>query len=298
MGIKTHHEKSFILGDVQLYTVFSVAVIDRITSSSLHTHSQYELFAFSDGAGYLDLGYKQIPFKKGSIVLVAPNTEHSIVCSKDSPPMAMTVFFNFKKAVESKRHSTERLFCLFNALIPKEGNSIVLNDKFFFDFITSLTSQPKTVPDLDSMLISNMIEGLFLHIIRKLAHDTSAKNNTPINLYTSSVTNDVMLAKCIENHISSMSCTLASLAARLNMCQRNTQKILRKIYGKSFSEMQAEKRLGVAIQLMKSTELTLSDIAKQVCYNQYPSFRKAFITKFGMSPSEYRATLKKDGEAV
>ena len=153
MSSQSHNEKDFTLGDVQFYTVFAATVVEPIKPSPLHTHSQYELFMFADSQGYIDFGNKRTPFKRGSVILIAPNTEHSVVCTPNTCPTAMSISFNFKKAGENKRHGNEQVYYLFDALIPKEGGSISLRDKFFADFIRSFISQSEPNPDLEYMCL-------------------------------------------------------------------------------------------------------------------------------------------------
>jgi AraC-like DNA-binding protein len=78
------------------------------------------------------------------------------------------------------------------------------------------------------------------------------------------------------------------------MSPRNTQKILKKLYGVTFSEKIAEIKLNIATQKMIDTDLPLSEISKIAGYNQYPTFRRAFIKEYGVSPSEYREKERKE----
>ena len=115
----------------------------------------------------------------------------------------------------------------------------------------------------------------------------------PIYSYMSTaITNEVILSKTVENYLKEPGCNLSGLSEKLNMCPRNTQKTVKRIFGKNFSEKLREIRLNNALLYLCDDTLTLAEIARLTNYNQYASFRKAFIVEYGISPSEYREKIK------
>ncbi len=287
----THNEKTFISSDVKLFTVYSKIADSVLPASPLHAHSQYELFVFASGSGYVQGRESRMRFSKNTAILISPHTEHSIVAA-DSPVACISITFNYKKVGDGSKRGGDRLSEYFERLMPKERSIILLKDKYFGKFERSFASKSEADPKLASLLIANMLEGLFLHIIRLLNNAKKKGEDVSIFSYKShAISNDVILERNIEYYMNSPSCTLSGLAKYLNMCPRNTQKVLQKIFGRTFSEMSADRRLTRAVHLMETTELQLLEIAKNVGYNQYASFRKAFIARYGKSPSAYREAL-------
>ena len=109
--------------------------------------------------------------------------------------------------------------------------------------------------------------------------------------YTSrGLSNDLVVAIVIENYMYTPGCTLLGLSEKIKMSSRNIQRIIMNTYGKSFSERLAEIRISRAISFMSDEKLSLTEISLRANYNRYDSFRKAFITRMGVSPAEYRAS--------
>ena len=292
MAAGTHSQATFIFGDAKLSVVYAANNKRQQIKSERHKHSQYEIYIFDVGSGYLAGAGKRIKFARNTLVIIPPNTHHEVFSEDNDPPIAMTVTFSYKKAPTSSPRTDAKLFSYLERLLPKEGEIAVLRDKYFGEFIKRFLNESEPDPTLASVLIINLLEGLILNVIRLLSGRRSDKI-VPLSSYkTTSIANDAVLARNLEDYMIIPGCTLTTLAQKLNMCPRNTEKVLKKIYGMTFSEKIAEIRLTKAIKKMETTDLSLTEIAREVGYNQYPSFRHAFIKAYGMRPSEYREKLR------
>ena len=65
---------------------------------------------------------------------------------------------------------------------------------------------------------------------------------------------------------------------------------IKKQTGKTYTELVQEKRLAQACFLLKNTDITISDIAIQVGYDNISYFHRIFKNRFNMSPKSYRST--------
>ena len=291
MGIGYHSEKSFIWDDVQLSTTFSFNQASSSNAIPLHSHSShYEMFIIDSGTMLCYDENATLKFTKNTAIIIPPNVNHKLFpADMAQPPKIMYVAFSFKSTPKHNSAQDGKLFNYFNSLIGTKDQIVVLKDKFFSDFCHRFLSESESDPTLASFLITNLIEELFLRILRLLKVSHKTDSEAPIYSYkTSAITNDLIIAKNIEDYMNMPGCTLTVLAKKLNMCPRNTQKIIKRIFGQSFSEKMASARLKQAVYLIENTDLSFTEIAKRIHYNQYASFRKAFIAHYGMSPSEYR----------
>ena len=291
MPIGKHNQASFIFGDTKFSVIYSVSDKRRVIHSERHTHSQFEVHMFDVGGGYMSACGKRIKFAKNTVVLTPPNTEHEVFSDDNDLPLVMGLTFSYKKA-PSGASTNAKLYSYFSRLLPKEGEIAVLKDKFFGELMRKFREESESDPTLASVLIINMLESFFLQILRLLSDNKGER--VPISSYkTTSITNDAVLIRNFEDYLSVPGCTLTYLSSKLNMCPRNTQKIFKRIFGMTFQEKMAEIRLSRAIKKIESTDMPLTDIAKEVGYNQYPTFRHAFIKKFGITPSEYSEKVRK-----
>ena len=65
---------------------------------------------------------------------------------------------------------------------------------------------------------------------------------------------------------------------------------IKKQTGKTYTELVQEKRLAQACFLLKNTDITISDIAIQVGYDNISYFHRIFKKRFNMSPKAYKST--------
>ena len=72
------------------------------------------------------------------------------------------------------------------------------------------------------------------------------------------------------------SVSLADLAAELHYSEKQTARLVQKHTGRTFKQAVVDYRVSVARQLERTTDLPLSEIAKQVGYNSYNGFWRSY----------------------
>lgn len=82
--------------------------------------------------------------------------------------------------------------------------------------------------------------------------------------------------------------TLDALAGRLGFSVRQTQRWIRKIYGKSFQEKKLEARMSAAAMMLVNGEEKITGISERLGYSSIEHFSSAFSRYFGISPRSYR----------
>jgi len=285
------NEKSFVWHDMKISTVFGY-IYPEAQTGTLHTHSQFEMFVFKAANGYLKTDNDKIKLSRNNLIIVPPNTNHAFVFEDSTQVKGMSIRFYYKKIKDRRQYHNGQIFAFFDNLMPQENSVVILKDKYFGQFYNDFLEEKEANPLLASSLITHMLEGLFLHILRCITNPR--KSNEPVSIYsykTAALNNDSIIATNIEEFMGGADCTLEALANYLKMSPRNVQRILKKTYNKSFTEKLAEIRLTSAIDLMTNSSLSLREIAERSNYNKYDSFRKAFAQKYGISPAKYREKL-------
>lgn len=85
---------------------------------------------------------------------------------------------------------------------------------------------------------------------------------------------------------------LTDLAKMLHCDIYWLSRMVKKLTGKTFTELMQIKRLNQAVYLLTSTNLTVADISYAVGYNNVSYFHRIFHKKFNKSPNEYRNANK------
>jgi two-component system response regulator YesN len=88
---------------------------------------------------------------------------------------------------------------------------------------------------------------------------------------------------------------LSGLAAVLGYSSVYTGNLVKKTVGKSFAVYVNEKRCSAAAKLLRESEMTIGEVIHSVGYSNESFFREKFKTLYGVSPLNYRKTLKNQG---
>ncbi|MBQ9767415.1 MAG: AraC family transcriptional regulator [Lachnospiraceae bacterium] len=88
--------------------------------------------------------------------------------------------------------------------------------------------------------------------------------------------------------------TLEKLAERLGFSVRQTQRLLERIYGKSFTEKKLEARMSAAVTLLQNSSYSITEISERLGYSSVEHFSHAFTKYYGDAPGKVRKrTVKK-----
>ena len=79
-----------------------------------------------------------------------------------------------------------------------------------------------------------------------------------------------------------------SLADRLNLSTRQTQRLLMDHYGMNFQSKRTEAKMNAAALMLRSPDVTVTRIADELGYSSVEHFSSAFRKYYEMSASQYR----------
>lgn len=82
--------------------------------------------------------------------------------------------------------------------------------------------------------------------------------------------------------------TLEELASILHLSVRQTQRFLRRSFGKTFSQKLNEARIAAAAQLLLNTGLSVTEIGERTGFSSIEHFSSSFKRFTGYSPTQYR----------
>lgn len=97
----------------------------------------------------------------------------------------------------------------------------------------------------------------------------------------------------IENNISNPQLNVDILCEGVGLSRTNLYRKLRAVTDLSPVELIRNKRMEVAVKLLETTELTISEISTHVGFNSHAYFTNSFKTIYGLTPKEYIQHKKK-----
>lgn len=103
---------------------------------------------------------------------------------------------------------------------------------------------------------------------------------------------NVILRKEMQDYVSAVysdpSLSVASAAAHFDLSESYFSMLFKDSMGEAYSNYVEKMRLAQAKQLMRTTNMSVEDIAQAVGYNHSTTFRRAFKRVVGLSPVQYK----------
>lgn len=247
-----------------------------------HKHDFEELLIGTEGEldHFIDFKAQRIPapyisfVTKGKVHRVIPR-------SKDGKCHVWGIRFKSDLIPETTFH----LYSLFN----ENANMAVLRGRCFdrmVDMCQMIHDELRQEQPAMS-IVKHLLSALFAMIEteRQKTNVTDAQDNTQTNTYSN------FLEILEENYKTNESVDF--YAEQLFMTARNLNHITHKVVQQSVSEIIETRKLIEAKNLLASTDKTIAEIAFEIGYNEKSYFSKVFKKKSGITPSDFRAEMKK-----
>lgn len=113
-----------------------------------------------------------------------------------------------------------------------------------------------------------------------------------------SVDNDFVqrLNRTIEQHLGDESLNVESLSRLMAMDRTNLYRKMQSVMGSSPSVYIKNMRLSAAARLLRKTDMSVAEIARQTGFSSTKYFSSSFKESFGVLPNKYRATTESSGD--
>ena len=82
--------------------------------------------------------------------------------------------------------------------------------------------------------------------------------------------------------------SLEELAGKLGLGARQTERLLKRQYGKTFLQKKAEARMSAAAILLSDPSRSITSVAEDLGYSSIEHFSSAFRSYYHISPRQYR----------
>ena len=275
-------DEPFILGDFRLHQV-GKKFCGPETVVRTHVHADwFEITVVLDGKGEVFANYKSIPVQQGDLFLSFPRDSHKIVSNHDSP--VRYSFLSFYIENELYKEEFEQIVKLFH-----EADKRVFNDSAITFLIDQIISELLTPGFNKETFISLCLHQIILLLIRNFLHTQDKPSSKHVNK------NEILCHKImqyIDGNIFSIR-NLTELSKHLSYNYSYLAKIFKQTTNTTIMDYFAEKKLQCAKALIKDGSLTFTEISEMLNYASIYSFSKSFKFHFGISPIEYRKSLKK-----
>ena len=240
---------------------------------ALHTHLYYEFFFAQSSPVVIVTETGTTSFTNG-VVIVPPGLKH-FSCAEGGG-YRITVTKQGVKRMDGKAGFLE--------LLKKDGiTELAMSEEGAFYL------QKLVVADFFS--VRGKVKGeallrlLFLEIASTLERKEDTRVLTSVN---DRYRNVEKIDKYVGSNYNRADASVEDLAKALCLSVRQTSRIIKKEYGRSFVSLMNDKKMAVAEILLKNSAMPVSEIIHELNFETENYFYRLFKKYYGMSPLKYR----------
>jgi|ERR1035437_633506 AraC-like DNA-binding protein len=255
-----------------------------------HAHDFYSVILFTKGNGSILINNDRYPVKPKTICIVAPNQMHSF---DDLGDVEGTIFF-FCQDFYVEEFSFLRLLNVFSYTSQTGTNvcnpCIDLSDNEFGPINTVLKSIKSEydlyTPSNNSAVIIRSHLNIMLLKLSELYETKSGKSNNNESILIHSLSQLVDSYFIKEQH-------LGFYTSAFNISESQLNDVCHKHYNCGMKKILQNRLMQEARKLLLSSELSISEIAYKLNFEDNSYFNKVFKRKNGLTPKRFRDIHKK-----
>ena len=252
-----------------------------IASHSGHFHSAWELLLPVTGEMCVMAGDRELVVCPGEVCLIPPQLSHFV--QGDAGAYRMGFRFTYERTGKGE----SALYEVFGRAFDSRRGACVLRCPVYEKYLRAAAENRRrgypafTVTELLLLSLwelSTVCTGV----------EEERQGTEPVS--------DDQLSERIEEFLNrsySRKLYLHELAEELNLSRRQTERIIKRLFGMTFTELVNRRRLTAAKQLLRHTQLSAAEIAGKVGYPDQNYFYRRFSAAFSMTPGEYRRQERK-----
>lgn len=239
---------------------------------TIHNHFYNEIIFVKEGSLEGQAGGKRLTLQQGEIVVFKKGFLHSLLPAPNA--RSLSLGFSFEKdAAQGRQENTFPLFSKAFGAEYARYRKPHLSARFAE--IAERLEEPAQFSYYAVIALAQLffIDAAELH--------APAADAPPAG--------DLEYVIETEIHSAFRTQTLQELSRRLYMSERQIERIVKKLYGMSFSQKKRQLLMETAKFLLTEKRLTVEETAADLCYSSPAAFIAAFRKYTSLSPAQYRA---------
>lgn len=225
----------------------------------------------------------------GFLFVTGPNVKHEQQPLFPDSMAEYCIYIEVKKKKETSGEMMDILISHPFLFARDDGKILKLVGELFDELNHKYIGYEQQAEALFSMILVHMMRCFMQrHGLQKLLPPAKASKNAALSEQTRST--------LIENAFLSdyRTLTLTELAETLHLSRRQTERLVMKLYGKTFYQKKLEAQMSAASLMLKNSSLSISAVSEAAGYSTQEYFSNAFRKFYGCSPREYRKSTSHD----
>ena len=252
-----------------------------------HKHEFFEIIFILSGTCTQIFEDKKIRLTTGDLCIMAPNVVHAIQVFDSSVVLNILIrrstFLDI--FINTVRDKTQISMFFLNNIYEKNKIPYLLfhtgADNTIRNYLLDMYIEQFHPDEYSDRIICSILTIFFTQLIRH--HQTSMEipqSNDPRSTY------EAQVFHYIVNHYADLS--LEQVAAHFHFSVPYCSKLIKKISGHSFSELQENIRLQQCENLLLYTQMSVADISERIGFKNPETFIRMFRRHHQMTPGKYR----------
>ena len=248
------------------------------TSSALHGHYHFLLTLITRGRGVQTLNGKDIPFSEGDMSLLSPADFHKNAVADGEEYDYYGVKFPYK--ILDKRLSGLFEFDRLPISVTLSRDAYKTAKEIFERLIEECENgNGRTANEI---YLQNMVEQLVIIALREFPKQESDNGSDFLNR---------SLGYLYSHFFEDI--TVSDVAEYIGYTTNYFNFKFKEAFGMPFGEYLRDVRLSYSKNLLKSSDISITEIALESGFGNSSYFSRAFKLRYGVSPKSYRAKYKK-----
>lgn len=284
-----HMQKSAVtLEDMTLQTMVSVDTDrpepDTLQDLTRHHHQHSELFACCSGEIWLDTTGGLLQLEAGDLLVVPPGVPHVCIAHRQTESFCVISFTGVKRPTPS----TGQLYNRCAAFFTGENMHLLRGQPELCRKALEVTEAARRGAE---HLPALRLAELLLCICELQPSPRSARPISLEDATESELSRSICLEYLVNNYFR-RPVTTQQIADMLYISPRQLARIIQKQYGTTLHELMMQKRTATAEQLLRTTDLTVDEIAHTVGFGSRAGLYREFTRRYGVTPAQYRQALE------
>ena len=263
--------------------------LDAPIPEHYHGSDRYEIHLIPSGRGSARIDGSLYQIEPGTLYVTGPYVTHSQTFDPNDPMTEYCLYFKLN------RQGTADTDLSFQSPKAQAVFSAFMERPFWIGTDTQdLQRQMQTLIDELTQCqfgCELRVKALLMQILVSIVRDYQEKNALKKTVPVLSISAVQQASVIIESYFLSeyQMLSLDDLCSRLHLSPRQTERLLKSLYNKTFSQKKLESRMSAASMLLSETQLSITEISEKLGYSSVEYFSNAFRNYYKISPSSYRS---------
>lgn len=241
-------------------------IVDR------HCHAEFELHMILQGACDLNVAEEHIVLQTGDAIIIGPGQYHAAKQRPGDFERFSLALMAFGDSLQEQIRPYRRFY------ITKELDALCRRMYYEMEAANSFREE----------MLQGMMTVLMIGLLRQLQH--SDGRDARVRKISEKARTDV-IDDFFEKHFAEKA-GAELLAQQLHLSQRQLSRVIQSLYGMGFYQKLICTRMDHAAWLLRTTPKKAGEIGSLVGYSSEAAFFKVFHEHFGMTPLQYRASMR------